>query len=326
MTQPIQAVVFTARERAELLTLDKPLGEPLPDEVAGRTLVTLVSAGTELLGRYVTDKTPAWPGYAAVFEVEAVGANVADVKVGDRLFCMGKHQSHQRVAANMTVAVPAGLADEDAPFVRMMGVSMATLSSTAARPGQRVMVTGLGLVGHLAAQIFQTCGYRVVGVDPDENRREIALGVGIETVLPAVPVDDGAFVGSIDLHLECSGHEQAALDGCSVVRKRGEVVQIGAPWSRRTDIYAQTLLDKVFFRYVTLRSGWEWELPMHAEDFRPHSIFGNYATAMSWLHSGRVKVGDLYELASPRQAQDVYQDLLHRRVESLAKSFDWRAL
>ena len=46
------AVIITAQEQAELQEVErdsKPLG---PDEVAGRTVVTLISAGTELASAY----------------------------------------------------------------------------------------------------------------------------------------------------------------------------------------------------------------------------------------------------------------------------------
>ena len=49
-------------------------------------------------------------------------------------------------------------------------------------------------------------------------------------MLTAVPVEDPAYAGEVELVIECSGHEQAAFDGCRIVRKRGEVVLVGAPW------------------------------------------------------------------------------------------------
>ena len=69
-------------------------------------------------------------------------------------------------------------------------------------------------------------------------------------------------VGEVSLVLECSGHEQGAVDGCRVVRKRGEVVLIGSPWVRRTDLTAHELLHLVFHRYVTLRSTRDVPLPL----------------------------------------------------------------
>src|SRR5687768_12108832 len=92
-------IVVTARERAELLPLERP-AEPLADdEIVGRTLATLVSAGTELAYSYLGATFPSHPGYTAVFEVEAVGKDVTDLAPGDKLFHMGPHRSFQRCKA-----------------------------------------------------------------------------------------------------------------------------------------------------------------------------------------------------------------------------------
>ena len=317
------AITITAREQAELLEVERdprPLG---PREVAGRTLATLVSAGTELAGAYLGTSFPQVPGYAAVFEVEATGSEVEGFRRGDRAFCMGPHRSYQRVSQEQALGVPEGLAPTTAVFARMMSVSMSTLPTTTARPPAKVMVMGLGLVGHLATQIFAACGYEVTACDPASSRREIALQAGIQRALPAPPLDDPGFAGQIALVIDCSGHEQAILDGCRAVRKRGEVVLIGAPWQRRTDLSAHELLHLVFHRYIVLRSGWEWELPLHETEFRGNSLFGNLAAALRWLAEGRVRVDGLAAIMPPREAQRAYQDLLHQRSGRLTAVFDW---
>src|SRR5687767_7149077 len=168
------AVIITTREKAELLPAPrdaKPLG---PTEVSGRTLASVISAGTEINGMYQADEFPKHPGYAACFEVEAVGEKVTCVRVGDRAFCMGPHQSFQRVEQADVLKVPDDLRPEQGVFGRLMGVSMATLTTVSARPPERVVVTGLGPVGHLAAAIFASCGYDTIAADPLEMRRELA--------------------------------------------------------------------------------------------------------------------------------------------------------
>ncbi|MEZ4861543.1 MAG: hypothetical protein R3C14_09560 [Caldilineaceae bacterium] len=326
MTNPIYAIAFTAREQAELLPLADETRTPGPTEIAGRTLVTLASPGTELNGGYLAEQFPRYPGYAAIFEVEEIGAEVKGVEIGELRYCMGRHRSYQRFPVSETVAVPAGLAPEAAVFTRLMGVPMATLATTAVRPPALVLVTGLGPVGNLGAQIFQSCGYEVITVDPDPTRQELANHVGLNRVYATVPKEDPAIAKQVALQLECSGHEQAAVDGCHVLRQYGELSQIGAPWTQRNNATAHELLRLIFFNYLTVRSGWEWQLPNHPTPFRGGSIFANFAAGLQWLHEGRVKVDGLYELIDPRQAQAAYQDILHRRLTYLAPMFDWRAL
>ncbi|GBC97214.1 L-threonine 3-dehydrogenase [bacterium HR16] len=315
------AITFTARERAELLPIERDTSPLQPDEVAGRTIASLISTGTELNAGFLADSFPRRTGYAAVFRVEEVGTQVSGFRRGDIAYCMGPHQSFQRVSESSAILVPQGLSPYEAVFARLMGVSMSTLTTTTARPPQRVLVTGLGIVGHLAARIFQICGYEVIGCDPSEKRREIARNAGIAAVYPHVPVEELA--GTVALVLECSGNEEAALYGCKVVCKRGEVVLVGTPWRRYTDHTAFELTHAIFHHYAVVRSGWEWELPLHPQDFRTNSIFGNQEAAMRWLAEGKISVKELYTPASPMECQKVYQSLLHGDWDTLTAVFDW---
>jgi len=103
-----------------------------------------------------------------------------------------------------------------------MGVSMTTLMTTAAMPGDRVMITGAGPVGFLAAQVFALSGYDVLVAEPDAVRRRQVERSGIRSVFAKTPFEDASIAGTVALGVECSGHEQAVLDACRVVRKRGK--------------------------------------------------------------------------------------------------------
>jgi threonine dehydrogenase-like Zn-dependent dehydrogenase len=326
-------ILFRDVEQAELVETSrdpKPLG---PDEVQGKTLYSLVSAGTELniyLGNYMKEglawgRLPFVPGYAAVFAVEQVGADVKDVSAGDLLYCMGPHRSFQRLARQDTIPVPAGLAPEQATFARIMNITMSTLTTTPARPPEKVMVTGLGPVGLLGALMFQASGYEVYACEPSEKRRAMAAAAGLRRVLARIPLDDAAVKGQVALVVECSGHEQAVLDGCKTLMKGGELVVVGVPMVRRTDIYAQELLNLIFRQFITVRSGKEQQVPKFPVDFLHNSQFGNMRAALAWLADGRIPVRDLYTIASPKDAQAVYQDVLHQRLEKLAAIIQWGA-
>jgi threonine dehydrogenase-like Zn-dependent dehydrogenase len=316
----MRAIAFTAKESAELV--DWPL-DPAPlraDEVAGRTLATLASPGTELNGYLAERAQPALSGYSAVFAVDEVGAEVTDVRPGDIVFAMGPHASRQRVHRSMVVPVPRGLDPAVAVFCRLMGVGWSTLTTTTARPPDRVLVTGLGPVGNLAAQVFAAAGYEVTAVDPVPARRELAARHGLRDLhASAEKLGEEAA-----LAVECSGHERAVLDGINAVRKRGEVALVGVPWRQRSDLSAHALLHAVFHRYVVVRSGWEWEVPMHPREFACGSIIANWAAGLRWLADRRVRVDGMATVVSPKDAQRVWQDLLHQRG-SPTVVFDWNA-
>lgn len=316
------AISITAKEHAELVEVPAP-GALGPHEVRGATLCTLVSPGTELACSYTGTTFPSFPGYAATFVAEELGSEVEGISVGDVCLHMGTHRSFQQADARDAHPVPRGLEPEEAVLARMMGVSMTTLMTTEARPGDRVMITGAGPVGFLAAQIFSLSGYEVLVAEPDQARRQIVEQSGIKDVFSRAPMKDAAIAGKVALVVECSGHEQAALDACQVLRKRGELVLVGVPWRRQTEAYAHELLSLVFHKYVVLRSGWEWELPHHAADFAPHSIHSGFDTALNWLADGRINTENLIAVANPREAQNVYQDLLCRKTQGLFAVFDW---
>ena len=323
-----RAVAFTSRGQAGLVSVEGPgpLGE---GQVRGRTLYTLISPGTELAWGYRGDRYkgkatyPIYPGYASVAKVEEVGPEVDGIRPGDLVFCKGRHQSVQQFDADQVIPVPRGLSPQMAPLARLMGVTMTTLITTAARPGDRVMVTGVGPVGYLGAQVFRAAGYEVLVVEPHDGRREAAARSGVAAVYPRVPVDDPDIVDAIALVAECSGDEQAVLDACRVVRKRGEVALVGVPWVRQTDISAHEVLAEVFHRYVVLRSGWEWEIPLHGEAFRPHNIFGNWTAALRWLAQGKIDVTGLMRTVSPHDAQAAYESLLDKTAAEMFTLFDW---
>lgn len=314
----------TARNQVELVS---EVRDPTPlsaQEVAGPTITTLLSPGTELacLDREFTSR---WtPGYAAVFRIAECGSEVTGLQAGQLVLAMGNHRSWQRLHQSQVIPLPAGLDPNVAVFARLMNVSWSTLVTTTARPPDPVLVTGLGPVGNLAAQILRASGYTVSAVDPDAGRRALATSHGIQVndALPSAPAQgDG---GGYSLVVECSGHEGAVLDACRAVRKRGEVVLVGVPWmARAPDLTAHALLHEVFHRYIVLRSGWEWEVPYEARDFTIGSLRANLAAGMRWLAEGRIITTGLASVHAPETAPQIYADLIARKAPAPTAIFRW---
>jgi hypothetical protein len=116
------------------------------------------------------------------------------------------------------------------------------------------------------------------------------------------------------------------MDGCAVVLKGGEVVLVGVPMVRRTDIYAQELMNRVFRNMVVLRSGSEWGVTRYPAEYRPNSVFGNMTAALRWLAEGSINVAPIYEVVQPTDPQGLYQDILNKRTKKLAQVIDWTKL
>jgi len=325
----IKKICVTAKGKVELIEAKLPAAKIADDEIEGRAVYSAVSPGTETAGvlqqgLFSSFKLPISIGYAMVFRVEKCGAKVKDFKPGNLAFCMSNHQSYHRVKAVDCVKVPEEeLEAVLSPFARLLGISMCTLATTTARPPNKVMITGLGIVGNLAAQVFLRCGYDVYAVDPSDARRKIAESCGIKNVLPFIDPKDARLNEKVQLVVECSGHEKAVVEALNIVAKRGEVVLLGVPWARKTDICAYDAFYAIFHKYAVLRSGWEWEVPIQPAQFKGSSMMENSKGALNWLKEGSIFLEGIYDIARPADASKIYDNYLKGRAERLTTVFDW---
>lgn len=317
-------IIHLVGNRQVKLTPQEKPAQCAPGYLMGPTLYSLISPGTELSGFAIEQAQPKEIGYASILRIEAIGEGVSNYEIGDLVFCLGRHQSYQHVEAQQTVKIPDGLDPTVAVVARLLNVSMTTLITTTARPGELVLVTGGGPVGLLAAKLFQFYGYEVMLCDPDAHRLSMAEAAGIKLRFAQPPIDDPAWEKKAALVLECSGHEAAVLAACQMVRPRGEVVLIGTPWRRYTESYAQELTSLIFHRYAVVRSGWEWELPMQVGHFQPNSIMTNLHKGISLLNNGFLDgLSGFTRIVSAAQANEVFNDIFDKKYPELFIILDW---
>jgi Zn-dependent alcohol dehydrogenase len=93
--------------------------------------------------------------------------------------------------------------------------------------GLRVAVLGCGAVGVAVSACARAAGAsHVVAVDPDRNRRTLALGLGADRAIdPAALVDEQPF----DVVFEAAGTTSAATAAIRAARRGGEIILIGLP-------------------------------------------------------------------------------------------------
>lgn len=321
-------IQFIGKQLASLTECDFDLTPQSPDEVVGKTVVSLISSGSERGGYmdyYGGAVYPMSTGYAAVMEVLAAGEAVKDIAVGDLVFNTAPHNAYNRVKAENVVLVPAGMKPEHAVMGRIPAITMTSMIESNIRPTEPVAITGLGIVGLLCAQVFEHCGYEVYSSDPIAARRDVAKACGLRHVLASL--DEAPEIkGKVGLALECSGMEEAALALIDLIRKGGELSIVGVPWYRSSDIDAHTLLLKIFYGYVHVHSGWEWSLPRHASEFLPNSNYGSFRRAMEWIADGFIKVDGIYQVESPRDCDRVYGQIATGKLQKTCAIFDWRSL
>ncbi len=306
-----------------------------PDEIRGQTVCTLISPGTEL-NWAESAELPLRPGYAAVFKVTEIGSKVTDIAIGEMRFCMGCHRSTQQHPAKYTLPLPKGVDAKTAVLARLMGVSMTTFVTTQAKPGDKVVIAGAGPVGFLAAHLFNIALYDVSVVDPNPLRRAQLEKSGSFKTYAKMPFDDDSLLSKVALFIDCSGCESAVLDGCKIVRKNGEVVLVGVPWKQMTDISAHKILHAVFMNLVTLKSGWEWSLPIDKKDFAweqllegynnsAHSIFSGFARSLQWIAHKSINLDGAIHIASPHSPNDLYNDIRTQNIKHPFIVLDWHS-
>lgn len=343
----MRQVVFPAANAVELVTETVDL-TPAPDEIVIRTLVSIISPGTELAclaGLADWAPFPFRPGYGAVGEVIAVGDAVSKIKVGDIILTHSNHASHAK-ARVIAVQVPDGLDPVKAVFARMADVSITALRVSNAELGDTVAVIGLGLVGNLAAQLFQLAGCRVIGIDRIPKRLDIARACGVERLINAAVADpvqtvkewtDGA---GCEVVVDATGNPQAALLAPQLAAKYGEVILLGSYFGRRLETNITELLERIHlsgYGCITFKGAHEWRYPVKEvrDDLLPiernahlykHSVERNAKITLRLIAEGRLKVEPLLtHRLPPEQCADAYAGLRDRADEFLGVVFDWRA-
>lgn len=161
---------------------------PGPGQVLIQTRATLISPGTERAFFLALPNTnasyPLYPGYSAVGDVIAVGEQVADLAVGDRVACGGPHAAQLVMDAARCLKVPDGLDDESATFFNLIAIAMQGVRKTRIEVGEPVVVLGMGPIGLFALQLARTCGaLPAIAVDREEQRLALARAVGADAIL-----------------------------------------------------------------------------------------------------------------------------------------------
>ncbi|MCD7737487.1 MAG: hypothetical protein LUH58_00355 [Lachnospiraceae bacterium] len=318
-------VTFTAQCRAELTR--HPF-EDIPGEyeLTGENLFSMVSSGSERGGftqKFPLESYPMETGSSSIARVLKVGDKVTRYKPGDLIYHNGHHTRYVKVNEEDVIPVPEGECPEKILFGRYAAVSMTSIYKMRAKPADRVIVTGQGMVGAMCAAVLQAFGYRVYAVDTDKDRRKASRLAGIKRV-GATLDETGVEERSCAALLECSGNELALKEALPYLMYGADVCQVGVPWKACSDWSARDLLYAVFYGYLHVHGGWEWSIPRKNDEFHSHSSFSHIQTAMEMIAEGKIVIPDIwYELRSPWECADVYREIAMPRMRPTTMIFDW---
>lgn len=126
--------------------------------------------------------TPLPLGYSNVGKVVAVGNNVEGFKIGDRVLSNGHHSEIIYSPKNLTAHIPDGVSNEDALFTVIGSIALQAVRLAKPTIGETFSVYGLGLVGLMVCQILSANGCKVIGLDYNSKRLDMAHREGVKTI------------------------------------------------------------------------------------------------------------------------------------------------
>jgi len=320
-----------------------------PDQILVRARYSVVSAGTELAGYYALSprvyQKGSWnaypwrPGYGLIGEVLAAGCDIVDYPPGRRVFCFGKHASLQIYTvdiqntnpAQAIFAAPDYLNDKQVAAARMGLVAITAPQVSGTQKGGSVAVFGLGMVGNLAAQLYQDAGMRVIGLDPVGRRQEIAKHCGIREIIGDPPEQQVSALQEltnrlgVDIAVDAVGHSEVIRSCVESVVTGGKVVLLGSPREEvQSDLTA--VFRPVHLKCIQILGAFEWRLPAHPREGRSGSIQQNLEHLWEQIGAGKVQVDALItHILPPEELDTAYQGLMHNKEEYLGVLVDWSA-
>jgi len=245
---------------------------PVPTPGAGQILVKIAASGVCHTDLHAADgdwpvkpKPPFIPGHEGVGHVAAVGSGVSHVREGDRVgvpwlysacghcrHCLGGWETLCESQQNTGYSVNGGFAEyviADANYVGHLpnnvsfidiapilcaGVTVyKALKATDTRPGDWVVVSGIGGLGHMAVQYARAMGLNVIAVDVDDAKLELATKLGASLGVNARKADPAAFVkkevGGARGVLVTAVSPKAFEQAMGMVGRGGTVSLVGLP-------------------------------------------------------------------------------------------------
>lgn len=194
-------------------------------------------------------------GYSACGLILEVGQGIQDLQPGLRIACAGSqcayHAEIIRVPRNLAVLVPDNLESKLASTVALGAIALQGIRRLNPTLGEIFVVLGLGAIGQIIAQLLKINGCRVIGVDLESNRIQLAQQLGMEysvnstegnEIDAVLRLTDG--IGADGVVITASTKSDAVISSAfKMCRKKARVVLIGDVGLNlnRTDFYQKEL-------------------------------------------------------------------------------------
>ncbi len=260
-------------------------------------------------------------GYCNVGRVIAVGDGVTEFQIGDRVASNGHHAEVVSVPKNLVAKIPDKVSDQEAAFTVIGSIGLQGIRLINPTLGEAVVVTGLGLIGLITAQLLIANGCRVIGIDFDAAKLELAKKWGVITCNPK----NEDVVKFVESHTEGIGADAVLITASAksddiisqaarMSRKRGRIVLVGVIGLNisRADFYEKELSFQVSCSYGPGRyddnyehRGIDYPLP-----FVRWTEKRNFEAILQSIASGKVHVQDLItEVVPLNDYQRIYGNI-----------------
>jgi 2-desacetyl-2-hydroxyethyl bacteriochlorophyllide A dehydrogenase len=328
-------IVFTGPWQVELQHSPLASVTLVGNQVLVKKRYSLISPGTELAclsGGESWFPMPGIPGYAAVSEIIDIGPDVREFQVGDIVFHYGNHTQFECTTTDgVFMKVPAEIELAWVPFVRMATVAMTSLRVSDIQVGDLVAVTGLGLIGNMAAQLASLQGAEVIGVDIADHRLAIAKSCGIShTVVSHAHMRQDIMRltqnRGVSTLIDATGVPKVLIDAVSWIAKKGEAILLGSPRGEHqaniTDLLNYIHLDG--FGTITFKGAHEWRYPVTPDPFVKHSMVRNSEIVFNLMLQRKLQIVPLIShILAPEEATSAYEGLRNRKDDYLGVLFRW---
>lgn len=266
-------------------------------------------------------------GYCNVGVVEAVGRGVTEFHVGDRVASNGNHAEYVCVPKNLVAKVPDNVTDEQAAFTVIGSIGLEGIRLLKPELGETIVVVGLGLIGLIVAQLLRSNGCRVIGVEFDQAKLDLAAKWGVIPVNPAkgdeqvkVVEEMTNGIGADGVIITASAHDDSIIhNACLMSRKRGRIILVGVIGlnMRRDDFYKKELSFQVSCSYGPGRydedyenKGIDYPLP-----FVRWTEKRNFETILMSIENGGLDVDSLIsEVVDLKDYDLIYGDMRKKGV------------
>lgn len=202
-------------------------------------------------------------GYTATGKIVEIGSNLEGFEIGQKVAIAGvgyaSHAGYASVQKNMIIPIPDEVDIKYASTVAIGAIAIQGIRRLEPRPGEYIVVVGLGAIGLITAQLLKAAGCKVIGTDIDAERLKLAkYNFNIE-VLSA---NDNKIVDKILMVTQGNGADgvvfTAATDssepmsqGFNMLRKKGRFILVGVSGMniKREDIYKKEIDFKIATSY-----------------------------------------------------------------------------